>query len=119
MQKIKKMLPVALMVIALAVPLIALAQFKVNNTEWTGNNAGLAKETDIGVVIVSLIRWITGIIGLICVIMIIYGGVTYATAAGNEDRIEMGKGILLWAIVGLVIVLLAFVFAQTIAGLFI
>ncbi len=117
MRKIKKILPVALTALVLAVPLVALAQF--GEVNLAAQNIAMAGETDIALVIVNIIRWIMGIVGLICVIMIIYGGVTYATAAGVEERIETGKKILLWAIVGLVIAILAFTLARTIVDLFI
>lgn len=118
MRKIKKVLPIALTALVLAVPLVAFAQFRVNNAEWTPNEEVMAAETDIGAIIVTVIQWIMGIVGLICVIMIIYGGVTYATAAGVEERIETGKKILMWAIVGLIISIVAFTLAKTIVGMF-
>ena len=117
MQKIKRVLPVVLGLALLVVPSVALAQF--GNFEPGAENVPMAGETDIAEIIVNIIRWIMGIVGLISVIMIIYGGVTYATAAGVEERNETGKKILLWAIVGLVIAIVAFTLARTIVDLFI
>ncbi|MFH1509261.1 MAG: MMCAP2_0565 family pilin-like conjugal transfer protein [bacterium] len=55
----------------------------------------------------TIIRWLLGIVGIILVGLIVYGGVTYATAAGNEERAEQGKNILTYAIIGVVIVVIA------------
>lgn len=119
MQKIKKILPVIFGLALLVVPVLAFAQFNYFGNSANFNNSGVVTtETNVSDIAVKVIQWIMGIVGLICVIMIIYGGITYATAAGNEDRITMGKTILIWAIVGLVICLLAFVFANTIVTLF-
>lgn len=40
----------------------------------------------------------------VAVIMILTAGFYFATAAGNPDKIEKGKKIILWTLVGLIIV---------------
>lgn len=70
-----------------------------------------------GEIIVRVIQWIIAIIGLICVVYIIYGGVMYATSGGNEELVGRAKKILLWSIVGLVICILAFVIANAVVGM--
>lgn len=57
----------------------------------------------------STIQWALGFLGLVAVIMIIYGGVTWMTAAGNEERVKKAKQILTYAVIGLSIVLLAWI----------
>ncbi|MFH1534374.1 MAG: hypothetical protein ABIF80_00130, partial [Patescibacteria group bacterium] len=52
-------------------------------------------------------QWILGLLGLIAVIMILIGGFKWMTAGGNEEKIESAKKLLTSAIIGLVIVLLA------------
>lgn len=46
-------------------------------------------------------------IGIVAVIMVIYGGYTYMTAGGNADQAKRGRTILTWALAGLVVVLAA------------
>ncbi len=46
-------------------------------------------------------------IGIVAVIMIIYGGYIYMTAGGNADQAKRGRTILMWAIAGLIVVLAA------------
>lgn len=46
--------------------------------------------------------------GSIAVIIIIIGGIMYVTAAGNSGNITKAKNMLLYAVVGLIIVLIAY-----------
>jgi glucose uptake protein GlcU len=46
--------------------------------------------------------------GTIAVIVIIVGGITYVTAAGNSSNITKAKNMLLYSVVGLVIVIAAY-----------
>ncbi len=57
--------------------------------------------------ITSIIQWVLGFLALVAVIMIIYGGFIWLTAAGNEERVGQAKKIISAAIIGLVIILLA------------
>ena len=57
--------------------------------------------------IVTIIQWALGFLALIAVIMIIYGGILWLTAAGNADRVERAKKVIMAAIIGIVILLLA------------
>lgn len=56
--------------------------------------------------------------GIICVIIIIVAGYIYVTANGNPTQIKRGKDAITGAIVGLVVVLLAFVITQFVIGRF-
>ena len=44
----------------------------------------------------------------LAIIMIIWGAYMYLTAYGNEEKAEKGKKTIVWAIVGIVVTLLAF-----------
>ncbi len=61
----------------------------------------------------KIIRVLLYFAGIIAVIMIIVGGYLYMTAAGNESQATSGRKTLIDAIIGLVIVLLAYVIVQT------
>lgn len=62
---------------------------------------------DLQQTVIGLIQWVLGFLGLIAVIMILIGGFKWMTAGGNEEKIESAKKLLTSAIIGLVIVLLA------------
>lgn len=42
-------------------------------------------------------------IAVIFIILIIYGGITYMTAHGNEEKVKKGMGIILNGLIGLII----------------
>lgn len=48
------------------------------------------------------------VIGAVAVIMLIYGGVKYVTSGGAQDKVAEAKNTILYAIVGIVVALLAF-----------
>ena len=48
------------------------------------------------------------VLGVICVIMIIIGGITYATSNGEQNQLTSAKNTVLYAVVGLVVALLAY-----------
>jgi len=54
----------------------------------------------IGKIIVAVL----GIVGSLALLMFIYGGFTWMTAAGNQESITKGKNILVWATIGLIII---------------
>lgn len=65
-----------------------------------------------------IINIVSVIIGVIAVLMIIWGGFKYITSGGAQDRVKSAKDTLLYAIIGLIIVALAqivvrFVLSQT------
>ncbi len=48
------------------------------------------------------------LIGAVSVIMIIYGGIRYVTSGGNQNQVTAAKNTILYAVVGLVIAILAY-----------
>ncbi len=58
-------------------------------------------------IIGQVINVALGFLAFVAVILILYGGFLWMTAAGNEDRVEQAKKLLTAAIIGLVIILAA------------
>jgi hypothetical protein len=81
-------------------PLSALNEIQSN----VGNN--LMPSADPILWIVRVFNYLLTFLGVIFIVMIIYGGYTWMTAAGNEEKVKKGKDILQTAIIGLVIVIL-------------
>lgn len=98
---------VGAVVVGLSLPLVtrAISFLPVDAPEGIGTE-------NPATVTVNIIEWVLGILGLIAVTLILYGGFTWMTAGGEEKRIETAKGILKAAIIGLVIVLTAYGVAQ-------
>lgn len=64
---------------------------------------------DLPTFVATIIRWLIGLIGVVLVAMFVYGGVMYATSAGNDERVETGKKIMIYAVIGTGIIVVAFI----------
>jgi hypothetical protein len=74
--------------------------------DYTGMTNPL-KTVNVAEVIGRVIRAILAIIGSIFLMMVIYGGFTWMTAAGNDTKVAKGRSILMWAIIGIIVIFLA------------
>lgn len=63
-------------------------------------------------VIVNAANWIMGIVGVVLVAVLIYGGILYLTSAGNEERTKLAKNVITYAIIGVVIIFAAYLIAN-------
>ena len=64
--------------------------------------------------VLTIVNYFLGFLGLLAVIMIIYGGVTYVTSAGNDEAVGNAKKIIMYALIGIIVILLSFVVVNTI-----
>ena len=68
-------------------------------------------------VITTIINTMLFIVGLLAVIMIIYAGIRFVTAHGDEKQVESARQTIIYSVVGLIVAILAYalvnwVFAQ-------
>lgn len=64
----------------------------------------LGEIKNIPTLIGKVIQIILSVVGSISLVMFIYGGFVWMLAAGNEQRVQKGKDILLWSVLGLVVI---------------
>ncbi len=94
-----------------------LAVAQANDPFGTGNvNIDGTTKGDFKNVAVNYINYFLSFLGLVAVSMIIYAGVLLVTAQGEEEQINKGKKIILWAVIGIVVIMLSFVIVRAIAG---
>lgn len=93
-------------------PLLAGAQFTVP----TVGNTGVVNEANFSDILVRIINILLGVAGLIAVVFLIVGGFRYITAGGNEETAEAAKKTITNSIIGIVIILLAFVIVRVISN---
>ncbi len=91
------------------ISLIALSLMPTSVLAYTADEVEIKdpKTTDVAKIIGTIIDWVLRLVGGITVLFIIYAGVLYVTAAGNKDRIEKAKQTLTYAVIGLIVVILA------------
>lgn len=56
----------------------------------------------------NMINWLLGFIGLLSVLMIIYGGVVYVGSSGDQERVASAKKTIKYAVMGLAIAGIAY-----------
>ncbi len=78
----------------------------------TGFHAGYSDDyradTSLEVVIAKNINLVLSFVGVIFVILIIYSGIVWMTASGNEEKVNSAKKIMTDSIIGLIIVVAAY-----------
>ncbi|MFC1721954.1 hypothetical protein ACFL0Z_03500 [Patescibacteria group bacterium] len=109
-----------LLTIFMTIALVAVLGLVMVNTAQADlvvpNNVNGTAGGDEYQLIRSVTNWILGITGAIAVLFIIYGGFRYITASGNQTMMETAKNILIKAIIGLVIIVVAYVIVTAILG---
>jgi len=88
------------------------------NDLWAGANDDFSQanfkattgmgDSDPRVIASSVIKVMLGFLGIIAVLIILYAGFLWMTAAGNEDKISQAKGMMSAGVIGLIIILAAF-----------
>jgi hypothetical protein len=80
------------------------------------SNAPTATEESVNSTVALVINIFSWIVGVISVIMIIWGGFKYITSGGDSNNVTAAKNTILYAIIGLVIVALAQVIVRFVLG---
>jgi len=104
-----------LIIMAVLIGVFSYVNLSLAQTDRFGleNAAGIGlAQTDLRIAIINIIRFILGFLGLAAVIIILYGGYLWLTADGNPNKIEKAKKTLISAVIGLIIILSAFIIAS-------
>lgn len=75
-----------------------------------GNISNCATDTGCvtpGEMITNAIHWVIGIAGVVSLIFVVYGGISYTISAGDPDKVKKAKNMIIYALIGLAIVGLA------------
>lgn len=70
--------------------------------------------TDPRAFIGRVIRAIISIIGSITLLMFVYGGVLWITSMGEKDKVEKGKKIMVWCVLGLGVIASSYVIVNAV-----
>ncbi len=82
-----------------------------NNISQATGGASSARE-----LVLTIVNYFLYFLGLIATLMVIYGGVLYVTAAGDTEAVDKGKKVIMYALVGIIIILLSFALVNSVLG---
>ncbi len=106
----KKVLLVLASLIAGTFVVYAIARAQVS-VDLPTTFAGFGTQ-NIKVIIENIVRIVLGFVGVVFIVLVLYGGLVWMTSAGEEDKIARAKKILVSATTGLVITLAAYALAS-------
>lgn len=72
---------------------------------------------NIGELIATILQYLLGLVAALAVLFIIIGGIRMVTSAGNTSSVTAGKQTVTWAIIGLVVSMLAFTIINVVQSL--
>lgn len=71
---------------------------------------------DLTIIVKRVINVAMAVLGVVCVIMLIVGGYNYTMSGGDASKVTKAKNTILYAVIGLVIALLALAIVNFVIG---
>ena len=65
-------------------------------------------KTNLEEAVVGIVNGVVGALAIVCVVVIIIGGVNYMTSSGDAGKVKKAKDTILYGVIGLVVCVLAF-----------
>mgnify|MGYP000040953659 FL=1 len=90
-----------------SLPVYADSKDEVQNGANMANGGGGSNQ-NLPDIITTIINVMLFIAGALAVIMIIYGGIRYITAHGDEKQVKVAKDTIVYSVTGLIIAILAY-----------
>ncbi|MBR6532319.1 hypothetical protein IKT64_00905 [Candidatus Saccharibacteria bacterium] len=85
---------------------ICTSKAEMGDAAWEA--AGCDGGKSIEDVAIDIIKVIIGMLGIVAVIFIVVGGISYMTSSGDAGKVKKAKDTILYAVIGLVVCALAF-----------
>jgi heme/copper-type cytochrome/quinol oxidase subunit 2 len=103
------MIPVLALGAGVISPESVLAQGGLNEgLDAAGGGEGLATNANANDIVVTIINIMLWLIGILAVIMLIFGGIKYATSAGDSNKVTSAKNTIMYSVIGLIIAIFAY-----------
>jgi hypothetical protein len=83
----------------------------INPANVSGGKDGIVK------LIIQIAQLATFIFAAVAVLFLVWGGVQYVTSGGDDGRVKNAKNTILYAIIGLIITIVAYAVVGVISGL--
>ncbi len=70
--------------------------------------SGLSSEVNFTVLFGTIFNWFLGFVGTLAFLMFVWAGFSYMTSRGQGEKLKKAKTIMIYALTGIVIILLAY-----------
>lgn len=80
----------------------------------TGLSDGGGGFSSVAVILLTVVNWIVTVIAVLAILMIVVAGIMYMVSAGDESQATSAKRALTYAVIGLIVALLAYVIVNAI-----
>lgn len=122
MQKLKLTLIAAFAVFGIglvATPAYAACSTAKDCVQSGVNSAGgTSSKTSVGTIIKTVVNVLLFILGAIAVIMIVIGGLKYTVSNGDSSAVTSAKNTILYAVIGLIVAMMAYAIVNFVVGQF-
>jgi len=93
--------------------IFAMIMFFITKTEEVGAQIGIDMKnpistSDFGEIVQNFLLWILSVAGVITIFMLVFGGIMYMTAGGDEQKVATAKKVATWTIIGLGLILISY-----------
>lgn len=111
MNKLKIMIAgvLTMTVLAFATVPVANAQYTLREGAEAAKGEGAASGVDRpNDLVKNIVNGILYFVGILSVVMLIWGGILYTTSAGDSNKVTTAKNTIMYAVIGLVVAIFAY-----------
>jgi len=107
----------ALLLVWPASPVLAAASGGTAAGASTSGSAAVGMPTPLANISIQqligrIIQYLLGFSGVIALVMFIYGGLSWMTAQGNQEKLTKAKNTLVWSVIGLILIFSSYALAK-------
>lgn len=116
-EKGKGAITMALVGLALGVAAPSLLKELANIVGW-GGASSVAGALTLSEIALRVLNFLLGTMGIVALVMLVIGAIMYLTSAGDKDRIDKGKEIFKYSLIGVLLAMSSMVLVTQIARFF-
>lgn len=99
-------------------PILYVQAIDIPGLEETAGAANIDRSfTSPEVAITTIIQWVLSLVGVVFLVLVIWGGFNWMTSSGNQEQIQKARRTVASAAIGLIIVLSAYALTVYIGGI--
>ena len=106
----------ALLPLIVSIPVGALSLADVINGNYRGDGQPTELFDGTTAIIPRLINLMLFVVGILAIVMLIFGGIRYVISGGDAGRVKDAKNTILYAIVGLIVAILGYAIVNWVIG---